>query len=162
MPSTPPPRAPKLNPSRGCGWPSRRQGTCDAAIGMHCGAGGQWAEVPDPPELNAQGTDPMLAFFRFLAGVLLLIAVIAAVYDGTRSVAAGALVSTPLAEHWSKIAPGLLSATQSAVSRTTHPLVWELGMRKVLLVPTWALFAVLGLLFAFAGRRRRRIDVFVN
>src|SRR5262245_64954852 len=84
----------------------------------------------------AQGTDPMLAFFRFLAGVLLLIAVIAAVYDGTRSVAAGALVSTPLAEHWSKIAPGLLSATQSAVSRTTHPLVWELGMRKVLLVPT--------------------------
>ena len=104
----------------------------------------------------------MLAFFRFLAGVLLLIAVIAAVYDGTRSVAAGALVSTPLAEHWSKIAPGLLSATQSAVSRATHPLIWELGMRKVLLVPTWALFAVLGLLFAFAGRRRRRINVFVN
>jgi MYXO-CTERM domain-containing protein len=35
-------------------------------------------------------------------------------------------------------------------------------MRKVLLVPTWALFAVLGLLFAFAGRRRRRTNVFVN
>ncbi|HEY7084531.1 MAG TPA: hypothetical protein VH519_06910 [Hyphomicrobiaceae bacterium] len=104
----------------------------------------------------------MLAFFRFLAGVLFLIAVIAAVDDGTRSVAAGAFVSTPLAEHWSKIAPGLLSAAQSAVSRATHPLVWELGMRRVLLVPTWALFAGLGLLFAFAGRRRRRINVFVN
>ena len=126
------------------------------------GRAGRAPRCPDPPELNAQSTDPMLAFFRFLAGVLLLIAVIAAVSDGTLSVAAGALVSTPLAEHWSKIAPGLLAATQNAVSRATHPLVWELGMGKVLLVPTWALFAVLGLLFAFAGRRRRRINVFVN
>ena len=126
------------------------------------GPAGRAPTCPDPPELNAQSTGPMLAFFRFLAGVLLLVAVIAAVYDGTRSLAAGALVSTPLAEHWSKIAPGLLSATQNAVSRATHPLVWELGMGKLLLVPTWALFAVLGLLFAFAGRRRRRINVFVN
>ena len=106
--------------------------------------------------------DPMLALFRFLAGVCFLIAVIAAVYDGTRSLAAGALVTTPLAEHWSKIAPGLLSAAQTAVSRTTHPLVWDLGLRKALLVPTWALFATLGLLFAFAGRRRRRVNVFAN
>jgi hypothetical protein len=104
----------------------------------------------------------MLAFFRFLAGVFLLIAVIAAVYDGTRSLAAGTLVSTALAEHWSRIAPGLLSATQSAVSRTTHPLVWDLGVRNLLLVPTWALFAVLGVFLAFAGRRRRRVNVFAN
>ena len=118
--------------------------------------------MADPLELNARARDPMLALFRFLAGVFLLIAVIAAVYDGTRSLAAGALVSTPLAEHWSKIAPGLLSAAQTAVSRATHPLVWDLGLRKVLLVPTWALFAMLGLLFAFAGRRRRRVNVFAN
>ena len=64
------------------------------------GWAGSAPRCPDPPGLNAQSTDPMLAFFRFLAGVLLLIAVIAAVSDGTRSVAAGALVSTPLAEHW--------------------------------------------------------------
>jgi hypothetical protein len=133
-----------------------------ACIVEPAGSAPRRPDLQDLKALNAQSTDPMLAFFRFLAGVLLLIAVIAAVDDGTRSVAAGAFVSTPLAEHWSKIAPGLLAATQSAVSRATHPLVWELGMRRVLLVPTWALFAVLGLLFAFAGRRRRRINVFVN
>jgi hypothetical protein len=87
--------------------------------------------------------------------------VIAAVYDGTRSLAASALVSTPFLEHWSKIAPALLSAAQSAVSRA-HPLVWDFGVRKLLLVPTWALFAGVGLFFAFAGRRRRRVNVFAN
>ena len=38
----------------------------------------------------------MLAFFRFLAGTFLLIAVIAAVYDGTRSLATGGLAMTSL------------------------------------------------------------------
>jgi hypothetical protein len=104
----------------------------------------------------------MLLFFRFLAGVFLLVAVIAAVFDGTRSLAAGSMVTTSLVEHWSSIAPATLSGAQATVSRVTHPLVWDLGVRKLLQVPTWALFAVLGLLFAFAGRRRRRVNVFAN
>jgi hypothetical protein len=104
----------------------------------------------------------MLQFFRFLAGVLLLIAAIAAVYDGTRSAGAGHLVTTSLIEHWSKLAPALLAAAQSGVQRATHPLVWELGARKLLGLPTWAVFAGLGLLLAYAGRRRRRVNVFAN
>lgn len=104
----------------------------------------------------------MRAFLRFLAGVLLLIAVIAAVYDGTRSLAAGSMVTTSFAEHWSRVAPALLASTQAAIKRATHPLVWELGMSRLLLVPTWALFATLGLIIAYAGRRRRRVNVFAN
>ena len=38
----------------------------------------------------------MLALFRFLAAVFLLIAVLAAVYDGTRTLAADKLVTTSL------------------------------------------------------------------
>ena len=104
----------------------------------------------------------MLAFFRFLAGTFLLIAVIAAVYDGTRSLAAGGLAMTSLVEHWSRIAPGLLASVQSGVARATHPLVWDVGLRRLLLVPAWATFAALGLLCAYAGRRRRRVNVFAN
>ena len=52
--------------------------------------------------------------------------------------------------------------TNGAVGRATHPLVWEMGVRKLLAVPTWAVFAVLGLLCAYAGRRRRRVNVFAN
>jgi hypothetical protein len=104
----------------------------------------------------------MLAFFRFLAGVFLLVAAIAAVYDGTRSLGVGRMVVTSLIEHWSAVAPGLLATAQSAVRRATHPMVWELGVRKLLAVPTWAVFGVVGFLLAYAGRRRRRVNVFAN
>jgi len=103
----------------------------------------------------------MLPFFRFLAGVFLLVAVIAAVYDGTRSLAVGSLVMTSLLEHWSKLAPTLLAAAQSGVQRATHPLVWDM-VRKLLTVPAWALFAAAGMVLAYAGRRRRRVNVFAN
>jgi hypothetical protein len=104
----------------------------------------------------------MRGFLRFLAGVLFLIAVLAAVYDGTRSVAAHTLTTTSLFEHWSKLAPTLLAAAQGTVQRYTHPLVWEAGVRRLLLLPTWLVFAALGLILAYAGRRRRRVNVFAN
>jgi hypothetical protein len=99
---------------------------------------------------------------RFLASVLLLIAVIAIVSDATRSLAAHTLTFTSLGEHWAKIAPATLTAARSAVQRHTHPLVWDLGIRKLLLLPTWVVFGVLGMLVAYTGRQRRRVNVFAN
>lgn len=104
----------------------------------------------------------MRAFLRFLAGALLLVAVIAAVYDGTRSAAVGSMVMTPLIEHWSKLAPGLLASAQGAVKRATHPAVWDLAIARLLRVPAWAAFATLGIALAYVGRRRRRVNVFAN
>jgi hypothetical protein len=104
----------------------------------------------------------MLASFRFLAAVLLLIAVLAAVYDGTRSLSANTLVVTPLAEHWKTLAPTLLENAKAGLQRATHPMVWDMGVARVLALPTWGIFAGLGLILAYAGRRRRRINVFAN
>jgi hypothetical protein len=104
----------------------------------------------------------MLIFLRFLAAILLLVAVIAAVFDGTRSLAAHGLVMTSLFEHWSKLAPTLLNGAQGAVRRSTNPLVWDLGVAKLLSLPAWSVFAVLGMLAAYAGRRRRRTNIFAN
>jgi len=104
----------------------------------------------------------MLAFFRFLAGLALLIAVIAAVYDGTRSLAADRAVTTPLLEHWAYLAPGSLASAKAAVARTAGPLVWEMGIARVLALPAWAVLGCLGLILAYAGRRRRRVNVFAN
>ncbi len=59
---------------------------------------------------------------------------------------AGGLVMTSLLEHWSRIAPGLLASAQSGVGRALHPLVWNLGVSKLLAVPACAVFAALGLL----------------
>jgi hypothetical protein len=104
----------------------------------------------------------MLGVIRFLAGVLFVIAVLAAVYDATRSIAADQLVVTSLFEHWSKLAPTLYASAQNGVARYAHPLLWEMGVRRLLLLPTWLLFALFGTALAYAGRRRRRVNVFAN
>jgi hypothetical protein len=103
----------------------------------------------------------MLLFFRFLAALFLLIAVIAGVYDGTRSMAADRLVTASLLEHWTAIAPTLLNTSQAAVKRL-HPMLWDAGLGQLLQLPASLFFFVLGVLFAYAGRRRRRINVFAN
>jgi hypothetical protein len=103
----------------------------------------------------------MLASFRFLAAVFLLMAVIAGVYDATRSMAADRLVTASLMEHWTTIAPTLLNSAQTAVKRT-HPMLWDAGLDPLLQMPASVFLFVLGVLFAYAGRRRRRINVFAN
>jgi hypothetical protein len=104
----------------------------------------------------------VLLFLRFLASVLFLVAVIAGVYDATRSLSAHGPVMTSLLEHANKFAPAMLSSVREAVRRSTNPLVWDAGIAKVLLLPTWCVFGVLGLLVAYAGRRRRRTNIFAN
>jgi hypothetical protein len=100
---------------------------------------------------------------RFLASVVLMVAVIAAVNDVTRSMAAGdRLPPVSTYEHWSKLAPVTLTATRNAVQRNTHPLVWDPVLTTILRLPAWALFGVLAALLAYAGRRRREVNIFAN
>ncbi len=105
-----------------------------------------------------------MGFLRFLASVLLLVAIIAAIYDGTRALESkgGQIVMTSLGEQWSKVAPVSHKNAQAAVRRYTHPLVWDGLVQRLLLLPTWVVFASLGLVAAYAGRRRRRVNVFAN
>lgn len=105
-----------------------------------------------------------MGFLRFLAGVLLLIAAIAAIYDGTRALdkGGGQIAMTSLGEQWSKLAPVSYKNAQNVVRRYSHPLIWDELIQRVLLLPTWAVFGTLGLVVAYVGRRRRRINVFAN
>jgi hypothetical protein len=105
-----------------------------------------------------------MGFLRFLAGVLLLVAVIAGIYDGTRALEnrGAEFTTTSLGEQWSKVAPLSQKNAQAAVKRHTHPLIWDGLIQRLLLLPTWAVFGTLGLLAAYAGRRRRRVNVFAN
>jgi hypothetical protein len=105
-----------------------------------------------------------MRFLRFLAGVLLLIAVIAGIYDATRALDSkgGEIAMTSLGEQWAKVAPLSHKNAQAAVRRYTHPFVWDGLIQRLLSLPTWAVFVNLGLLAAYAGRRRRRVNVFAN
>jgi hypothetical protein len=104
----------------------------------------------------------MKGLLRFLAGVFLLVAVIAAVNDVTRSSAGDRVAAMSAYEHWSKLAPVTLAAARGAVQRNTHPLVWDWGLAPLLQLPAWGLFGVLGFLLAYAGRRRREVNIFAN
>ena len=104
----------------------------------------------------------MGAFLRFLAACLLLVAVMAAVDDVTRAGTAGHAIVTPAFDHWAKLAPATFSNAKGAVQRSTHPAVWDYGVRGVLQLPTWALFGLIGLLLAYAGRRKRRVNIYAN
>jgi len=99
---------------------------------------------------------------RFLAGVMFIVAMIAGVNDVTQSLAANRMSAVSTYEHWSKLAPVTLAAAQGSVERSTHPLVWEWGLAPLLRLPAWALFGLFGLLLAYAGRRRRHVNVFAN
>jgi hypothetical protein len=103
-----------------------------------------------------------MIILRFVAGVLLLVAVIALVYDGTGSLARGGPVTTSIGEHWSRLAPTSLKAAQGAVQRGSHPLVWDLVISRLLLLPTWMVLGTLGILLAYLGRRRRRVNIYAN
>jgi hypothetical protein len=109
------------------------------------------------------GANVVKGLLRFLAGVFLLVAVIAAVNDVTRSIAAGARVA-PVSthDHWSRLAPVTLASARSTVQRKAHPLIWDPVLTSVLHLPAWALFGVLGGLLAYAGRRRREVNIFAN
>ena len=100
--------------------------------------------------------------FRLLATMLLAVAVVMAVIDATRTVAAGGLVMTPLGISWLAVWPDTLEKAQGALS-AIHPALWDPLMLAVLDAPGFAVFAVLAfLLYAIGRRPARRLDPFAQ
>jgi hypothetical protein len=104
----------------------------------------------------------MAALLRFLAGVFLLIAVIFAVNDATRLAGPDRTSAVTVHQTWSAVSPNSLNAAQHAVQNTTHTAVWNWGVLWLLQLPAWTLFGLLGLILAFLGRRRRRVNIYAN
>lgn len=99
----------------------------------------------------------MLRFlFRFLATVSLAIAVIMAVLDATRTVAASALVMTPLGESWLSVSPDTMAAARKFTETSLHPLLWNPVMACILQMPGFAVFGALALILYVIGHRPAR------
>ena len=112
---------------------------------------------------RAEALAVIKGLLRFLAGVFLMVAVVAAVNDVTRSTQAGErLPPVSTHEHWSRLAPVTLTLARNAAQRHKHPLVWDPGLVSVLRLPAWGLFGALAMLAAYAGRRRREVNIFAN
>ena len=96
------------------------------------------------------------ALFRLLAMLALAVAVVLAVLDATRTVAASKLVLTPLGASWQSGMPGMLESTQTFVEQKLHSVVWESFAATVLQAPGFAVFLVLAFLLYAIGRRPRQ------
>jgi hypothetical protein len=113
--------------------------------------------------LRPANRELMIRFlFRFLATISLAVAVVMAVIDATRSVAASDWVLTPLGVSWMAVAPDMLDKAQATLS-AIHPALWDPIMLFVLKAPGFVVFAVLALLLYAIGRRpARRLDPFAQ
>lgn len=100
---------------------------------------------------------------RVIARPLLLAAVVALVYDGTKTLAGGGngLVFTSLAEIWQANHPTSLTSLKGVISQL-HPMAWEKGALSILRLPAWAVVGTVGLVLAWIGRKRPQPKVFVN
>lgn len=100
---------------------------------------------------------------RFLGGLLLLLAAITLITDITNArggVDAGTF-TVSLARHWANLLPASAASSQRAI-QALSPLLWNGLVKWLLAIPAWMFFAVLGAALSWAGRRRRRINIYVN
>jgi hypothetical protein len=97
----------------------------------------------------------MRILLRILGTVLIAVAVILVVIDGTRSLAANGLVFTPLHDTWLNVHPGSLEAVNGFLETRLFGPLLEPVVTAILNLPGWAVIGVPGILLAWAGRSRR-------
>jgi hypothetical protein len=101
-----------------------------------------------------QETDMIRFFLRFLALLFLVGAVIAAVIDSSRSIAASALSLTSFGEFWGAYSPDSLGAVRNWAPQFLSAQLWAAASNFVLAMPTVAILMVLAVLFYAIGHKR--------
>ncbi len=100
---------------------------------------------------------------RIFARLLLLIALVALVSDGTRTIASDrGLVVTSALQYWAEIAPVMLENLKRTLSLKIHPLFWDGILVPLLSLPAWLFLAASALIILFLARKRHKTNIFVN
>ncbi|MEM9332888.1 MAG: hypothetical protein AAGA53_16320 [Pseudomonadota bacterium] len=100
----------------------------------------------------------MIRLIAKLTGMLFLVlAVITAVLDLTRTIANSSLTMTALGEEWFKFNSASLNSFQVGIERHLGlPWLWSSVVQNILLLPSWVVFFVLALLILWLARRPER------
>jgi predicted PurR-regulated permease PerM len=92
-----------------------------------------------------------------IAGTWLIgLAVVLLVVDGTRSLAANALVFASLADLWTQLHPPSLQAVRDFFSSRFFAQLLDAALTALLTYPAFAVFGVPGVILALLGRKPRR------
>ncbi len=104
-----------------------------------------------------------MVMLRIVARVLLVVALLALVSDGTRTLATdGGLVVTSFLEHWTDLAPASLETVKRTLSLKVHPALWDSVLARLFALPAWLVLGVTAIILAYAARKRRRLNVYAN
>ena len=97
--------------------------------------------------------------FRFLFRMLGLLFMAAAfvflIYDGTKSIAANALVYTKLSEFWTLVHAASLAQLEPYIKQHATPALWDPVTITILDAPTFVVFGIIGGVFLLIGRRKK-------
>jgi hypothetical protein len=93
--------------------------------------------------------------FRALGLLFLAGAFVFFVYDGTKSIAATAVIFTPLTDTWNTIHAASLAQLQPAIERHVGTWLWDILARWVLVAPTFVVSGVIGAILVIIGRRKK-------
>lgn len=99
----------------------------------------------------------MLRFINRLIGILLLsMALILLVLDGSKTIAASDIVLTPMGEIWFDIDNGSLNLVQAVIQRRVHPVLWDPIILWILGLPGWVVLGAPGLLLTILARPKSK------
>ena len=105
----------------------------------------------------------MLLILRILGVWLLLLAMVAAVVDATKSLAGGgAWVVTPMGDQWRELAPETLNVSRQWIMTNAGEWLWDPIIVSILAARTWVVFGMLGVFLYWLGQKRKEVEVFIN
>jgi hypothetical protein len=100
---------------------------------------------------------------RIIGLWLLILGFMAFVYDATKTMANnGSLSITSLGGHWVSLHEQSYKFVEEMVSTSLHPFVWDPVLESALLLPAWLALGVIGSWLYWIGRKRKRIEIFLN
>jgi len=98
----------------------------------------------------------MIRFLLRTFGLLFLAAAfVFVVYDGTKSIAANALLYSKVDEIWSLVHATSLQQLQPLIEKNAPPWLWDPVTRTVLNAPAIVVFGIVGIILILLGRRKR-------
>jgi hypothetical protein len=95
--------------------------------------------------------------FRSVGFLCLAAAFLLVIYDGTKSIAGGAVFITDVRTLWDMLNAASLQALQPAIESRFGYVAWDPVFRGFLDVPSWAVMGILGIVLILLGRKKRPV-----
>jgi len=92
---------------------------------------------------------------RFIGLICLAGGFILLIYDGTKSIAAGMVLTKPFGETWNDINSNSLLLLQPAIERHVAVWLWDPVMLSILTAPTWLVLGVIGIVLILLSRKKK-------